>query len=264
MLSPVGRPTTASFAGWDAVAVNMNAESGSPLVDERLAPIAGGWRSQSVDVGWRRIELAIPVDPDTLLGDEQVLAANQRDDYMPYWASLWPAASKTAAALQWAPWPAGTRVLELGCGLGLVGIAGLCRGWSVVMTDYEPAAMRAAAFNAEQNGFSEVETRLLDWREPCEQSFPVILACDVLYERRSHAPLLSLLPRMLSEGGCCWLGDPGRTPIVDFYHTAVEAGYRVRILSDQGRVESFPVRGQFQLLQLTLPGDRRPTPAVPE
>ena len=242
----------------------MSVEPKSQLTDDRLAPISGGWTSHPVDVGWRTIELAVPVDPDSLLSDEQVIAANRQDDYMPYWASLWPAAAKTAAALAWAPWPAGTRVLELGCGLGLVGIAGLYRDWSVVMTDYEPAAVSAAVFNAELNGFVGVETRVLDWRQPWEQSFPVILACDVLYERRSHSALLSLLQAMLSDGGCCWLGDPGRTPIVDFYHAAVAANFRVSVHSEERRPQSFPARGQFQVLQLTRPDGRLPNPAEPE
>jgi predicted nicotinamide N-methyase len=220
--------------------------------------MAGGWTSRVIDVGWTIVTLAVPNDPDSLLADEEVLEANRRDDYMPYWASLWPAASEMARALQHACWPAGTRVLEVGCGLGLVGIAGLLRGWAVNMTDYEPQALRAAAINAECNGYPDVRTGVLDWRHPPAEQYPAILACDVLYEPRHHDPILNLLDQMLTPDGCAWIGEPGRTPAMQFHHAATDAGFAVTVRNADGERQSFPTRGQFQILEL-----RRRTSAVP-
>jgi predicted nicotinamide N-methyase len=218
--------------------------------DPRLPRMAGGWTSRAIDLGWTTTNLAVPNDPDSLLADEDVLAANRRDDYMPYWASLWPAATDMATALQWADWPAKTSVLEVGCGLGLVGIAGLLRGWDVLLSDYEPQAIAAAGVNAERNGIADVRTAVLDWREPPAERFPVILACDVLYEPRNHAPILNLLAHTLADDGCAWIGEPGRTPAVDFHHAATAAGFAITVRSATGDVQSFPTRGQFQLLEL--------------
>ena len=57
----------------------------------------------------------------------------------------------------------------------------------------------------------EVETAVADWAQPDVLleggPFDVVLAADVLYERASTAPLLSLLPRLAPEA---WLADPGR------------------------------------------------------
>lgn len=217
--------------------------------------MVGGWSRRGIDIGWSVVALAVPNDPDSLLADEEVLEANRRDDYMPYWASLWPAAIEMAAALQYARWASGTRVLEVGCGLGLVGIAGLLRGWDVSMTDYEPQAIRAAAVNAEANGFPDVRTAVLDWRQPPAEQHPAILACDVLYEPRNHAPILHLLDAMLTPDGCAWIGEPGRTPASQFHHTATDAGFAVTVRNAQGERQSFPARGQFQILELR----RQPT-----
>lgn len=218
--------------------------------DPRLPRLHGGWDERSFDLGWTSISLAVPVDPDSLLADEDVLEASRTDDYMPYWASLWPAASQMAGVLSEADWSPGTPVLELGCGLGLVGIAGLRRGWDVLMTDYEPQAVSAAALNAERNGYPGVRTQVLDWRNPPASEWPLVLACDVLYESRNHEPLLAALVRLVAAGGCCWLGDPGRTPVIAFYQAAIEAGFDTRVLSETGEAQSFPVRGQFQVLEL--------------
>src|SRR5262245_17925817 len=93
------------------------------------------------------IRLARPTDPDRLLDDPAVLEWNRRDDYMPYWAYLWPAAFLLADAVACerprAP-AAGSRgfeALEIGCGLGLGGLVALARGISVLFTDHDPAPL---------------------------------------------------------------------------------------------------------------------------
>ena len=47
----------------------------------------------------RSVRLIRPADPDRLLEDPGVLAWNARDDYMPYWAYLWPGAFLLAEAV---------------------------------------------------------------------------------------------------------------------------------------------------------------------
>lgn len=220
--------------------------SGFPLPD-----VPGGWRRTVVDAEWTSIDFMVPQTPDALLDLPDVIEANRLDDAMPYWATLWPAATTMSRLLAHAKWPASTRVLEIGCGLGLVGIAGLLRGWNVLMTDGEVTTIDAARNNAARNGFPSADVQVLDWREPPSQKFPVIVACDVLYEVRFHEPILKLLSEMLTEDGVCWLADPGRTPLVEFVHSAVEAKFDVKITDADRRPCSFPVRGQFQLLELT-------------
>ena len=216
-----------------------------------LPAVPGGWQKSVIDLGWTTIDFMVPVTPDALLDLPDVIEANRLDDAMPYWATLWPAATTMSQLLTKADWPVGTEILEVGCGLGLVGIAGLKRGWKMHLTDGEETTLPAARHNAAMNGFPEAAVSLIDWRRPPDRKYPVILACDVLYEVRHHAPLLNLIQTMLEEGGCCWIADPGRTPIVDFVRTAAERGQHVIIRDAVWQICSFPMRGRFQLLELT-------------
>ena len=67
-----------------------------------------------------RFEVERPADSYALLDDPVVRAAHERDEYMPYWADLWPAArmlAKAVAKEDWAAYPkAGGKLeaLELG------------------------------------------------------------------------------------------------------------------------------------------------------
>ncbi len=49
--------------------------------------------------GGQAVRLVRPADPDRLLEDPGVLDWNRRDDYMPYWAYLWPGAYLLAEAV---------------------------------------------------------------------------------------------------------------------------------------------------------------------
>lgn len=215
-----------------------------------LPSVPGGWKKLVVDLDWTTIDFMVPTTPDALLDLPDVIEANRLDDAMPYWATLWPAATITSQLLTNADWPKGTAVLEVGCGLGLVGIAGLKRGWRVHLTDGEETTLPAARHNAALNGFPEAEVSLLDWRRPPGRKYPAILACDVLYEVRHHGPLLDLIDTMLEDGGCCWIADPGRTPFVEFVQSAADRKLNVIIRDADWRACSFPMRGQFQLLEL--------------
>ncbi len=98
-----------------------------------------------------------PADPDRLLEDPGVLAWNRQDDYMPYWAYLWPGAYLLAQALgARARAPEGGRALEIGCGLGLAGLVALERGWHVTFSDYDPAPLEFVRQSAEASGFEPV------------------------------------------------------------------------------------------------------------
>lgn len=154
-----------------------------------------------------------PSESDRLLDDPAIRSAFAADEYMPYWADLWPASRMLARAVLRESWPAGMTALEVGCGLGLPGIAALARGMKVIFSDCDLTAMRFAAANAKLNGFTNFELRPIDWRvPPADFKVPLVLASDLVYERRHVDPLVGLIVAVLAPGGLCLLTDQDRPP----------------------------------------------------
>jgi len=222
-----------------------------PASADELPLIPGGWSPQTVQIAGRSLRIYRPADPDLLLDDAQVHAANERNDYMPYWAFLWPSAVKMASAVIQADWPVGTSVLELGAGVGLVGLASQLRGDRVTFSDYDETALHACRLNARLNRLPDPELLRLDWRDAPDRQFPVLLGCEVTYDAHLHEPLLQLIGRMLTAGGVCWLGDPGRFQAPVFYERAQARGFRVRIVDENGTEVSTPLSNAFQIFQLS-------------
>ncbi len=151
-------------------------------------------------VGGLELSILRPADPEALLDEEAFV----RDEFLPYWAELWPAGVALAESL-----PRrldGVDAVELGCGLGLPSLVAAARGARVVATDWAGDAVELLRRNAERNAIVlRVETA--DWRS-YTGSFDLALAADVLYERRNVEPLLDLLPRLAPEAIVALAGRP--------------------------------------------------------
>ncbi|QDV32452.1 class I SAM-dependent methyltransferase [Tautonia plasticadhaerens] len=207
----------------------------------------------TLEVGGRAIRLCRPADPDRLLDDPVVLDWNARDDYMPYWAYLWPGAFLLAEAVAVEPWGPDLTALELGCGLGLAGLVGLDAGLSrVVFTDYDLAPLRFVGRSATANGFGpdRVSTDLLDWRDPPDARYPVILGADVLYERRLVPLVVGVLRALLAPDGVALVSGPYRVATEDLGPALSAAGLRsesspIRSEDEHGR----PLRGTLHRIR---------------
>jgi predicted nicotinamide N-methyase len=175
----------------------------SDLVEE-VVPLRG-----------RDLRLLRPRDAEALLDEH----AFEHEEYLPYWAELWPSSLALARTMAGRALR-GARMLELGCGLGLVSIAAALAGGRVVASDWSAEAIAMTAENAERNG-ARIETLVCSWTEPepllARAPWDVVLASDVLYEARNADALLDLLPRLGPE---VWLADPGRPPAGPFLETA--------------------------------------------
>jgi predicted nicotinamide N-methyase len=170
------------------------------------------------------LRLARPADPDRLLDDPVVHDWNRRDDYMPYWAYLWPAAYLLAEAVareEWIPRRADSRsleALEIGCGLGLPGLVAVRCGLRVLFTDYDRAPLEFVVSSAAENGFNpeHVGIRRLDWRDPPDERFSLILGADVTYEPPLVHRVANLLGALLAPDGLGLIACPNRTAALAF------------------------------------------------
>lgn len=106
----------------------------------------------------------------------------------------------------------------------------LARGAEVVATDHYTSALDFTVHNARTNTGREPETVLLDWHSPEVAelgTFDLVLAADVLYERRNALALADLIPELLARGGEVILADPRRGETLGFLNLMKERGFRV-------------------------------------
>lgn len=131
---------------------------------------------------------------------------------LPYYAELWPSAVALAKhLLTWKRRLAGTRVIELGCGLGLPSLAAAARGAQVLATDFHPHNEPFLRRNIVLNNLGSIEYRLLDWNAPpSDLSADIIIGSDLVYEGRNVEPLAQCAAALCRPKGTILLADPGR------------------------------------------------------
>jgi len=189
-------------------------------MSDMLPEIPGGWTITPITIAGHEIRLHRPADPDLLLDSAS-------DDNIPFWAYLWPTAYDMAGwILQSAPRPQGP-VLEIGCGIGLAGLAGLAAGWEIVFNDHQPPAIELALRNARENDWPNVTGYVLDWRDPPPEQYTTILGCEVTYERADHQNLLNFLEAALQPQGTVWLADANRAVTEDFIAAARDRNWSI-------------------------------------
>jgi predicted nicotinamide N-methyase len=189
----------------------------SELVEEVIA-LQGG-----------ELRVLRPRDSEELLDE----AAFEHEEFLPYWAELWPSGVALARDVA-ARSLRGARTLELGCGLALPSIAAARAGARVTASDWSPDAIEFAARNAELSEVS-FETLVCDWARPAplleRAPWDLVLAADVLYERRNVEILLELLPRLVDGRGELLVADPGR-PAAEAFVEGIDRDFTRRTTSD--------------------------------
>jgi predicted nicotinamide N-methyase len=150
-----------------------------------------------------------------------------KDEQMPYWAEIWPAAITLSRQIMERRELAGKSVLELGAGVGMASIAAAKSGASVLCTDYSTEALKFVAYNAMRNRVS-LDTCRLDWRMvKGNEKFDAVIAADVLYERVNLLPIVTAIDALLSPGGAAYIADPRRRLADQFLELVHENGFRI-------------------------------------
>ena len=137
----------------------------------------------------------------------------------PLWIKIWEASFVLAEYLAGLDAIAGKRFLEIGCGLGVVGIVASSFGHRVTMTEYNQDALNFARANALLNKASNLEIRAMDWTQPeIEGSFDYIVGSEILFREGDFQPILNLFRTYLKEGGEILLAEGIRKTSMAFMH----------------------------------------------
>ena len=150
-----------------------------------------------------------------------------KDEQMPYWAEIWPSAITLSSFIADELPVEGSRVIEIGAGVGMASVVAAWKGARVLATDYSLEALRFVRYNALKNRVA-LESERLDWRlVQCSEQFDLLFAADVLYERVNLLPIVTAIDKLLKPDGVAYLADPRRRLAEQFLELAAENNFSI-------------------------------------
>jgi len=186
-----------------------------------------------VTINGRSLRLFTPKSIDRFIDSTDAMAG------FPLWAKIWEASTVLADYLARQPAQSHGTLLEIGCGLGLVGIAAAKAGYRVTMTEIDSHALNFARANALLNDCPEIVVERLDWNAPALKGlFDTIVGSETIYKPEDIDNLEALFDRYLDPKGTIVLSAEIRSNDVDFWRR-MEPRYHIQarrqtLRSDQG------------------------------
>lgn len=153
-----------------------------------------------------RLHLATAATELWRADERQAAALGLRE---PYWAFCWPGGQALARyVLDHPDLVRGRRVLDFGCGCGVVAIAAARSGASVLASDIDPLAVAATDLNAALNKV-DLETTTADL-VGVHDSWDLLLAGDMSYDTALVEACAPWFTRLVESGTSVLFADPGR------------------------------------------------------
>jgi predicted nicotinamide N-methyase len=173
-------------------------------------------KRQILQIASQSLKIVSVADPNRLPEPKAMsVTPNPTDDrgtpdWPPYWAQIWESSLVLSHALAEYELQ-DKRVLDLGCGLGLVGTMAASLGAKVMMCDIASPALLFARLNA-WPWREKVRTRRIDWRNDrlSPSSFHLILGADILYDSDEWPYLNAFWREHVLPDGEILLGEPNR------------------------------------------------------
>ena len=235
----------------DFALVDFDVDAG-PKMLKVTAPDSG---RSSLDAARQRVTQQRYDSRESLHGrDGLTLSPEAANAGAPKWSELWPCSRAMAAYFGHCVRMRSVDAIELGCGLGTAGLGAAAKGARVLLADANPDALRFAKFNALQNGFPHIETRLFDWKEDRLEGFVgSLILTDLLYSPDNFEHVFRMLQDNLSPGRTAFLAEPSRPIASDFFAELRKTDYRVRL--DMERVEDVYSESYFLVNVLRIKKD---------
>lgn len=178
-----------------------------------------------LDLGPVRLNLLKVTDLEPLLAGKDPL---KDPTTFPFWVKLWEAAIVLAQYLAAQKYAPGTRLLELGAGLGAPGLAAAAAGCSVTLSDYEEHILDFERVSAAASKVRDVTCLLLDWLQPPPmERFDIIVGAEILFREEFFAPLLQVIRGALKPGGVVYLAHDLRRQSLRPFLELAEAEYSI-------------------------------------
>ena len=156
-------------------------------------------------LGNRAFRFLVPLSLDPFIEPENLFKA------FPLWTKIWEASLVLANRLATLPPIEGGRWLELGAGLGVVGVVGAAFEHDVTITEYDPHALNFIRANASLNNCKPRAIRRLDWMQPdLDDRFDRIIGSELIYNEDHFPALRNLFLSLIKPGGEILLAGEAR------------------------------------------------------
>jgi predicted nicotinamide N-methyase len=182
--------------------------------------------TEALKIGNAQFLIDRVINIDDLIDEIDDRSFNE-DERLPYWTELWPSGVALAEyIIANTESFTGKQVLELGSGLGLCGIAATKAGAEVLFSDYEPSSLGMVQLNFKRNFGHAPAVALIDWRQtPLARKFDIVIASDILYEKRWLEPVKRFISGTLLPRGFALIAEPGRSVARPFFESFAGDGW---------------------------------------
>jgi len=154
-----------------------------------------------IGIGGKRLELYGVGNWDRFIQHLERKGLGDLSDF-PFWIKFWEASFVLAEYLLSLRLDTASKILEIGAGMGVVGLFLGAFGYPVTITDYDEDVLDLLRANVSRNRIDTVSVRKLDWLKPdLDTSYDVICGSEVIYKEVFFDPLLDMFQSCLWPTG---------------------------------------------------------------
>ena len=191
---------------------------------------------QHITINGKAFQFLVPQSIDRFINPDDPM------QNFPLWAKIWPAGTILAGYMDHLPIQPKRRILEIGAGIGLVGVVAAAAGHNITITDINPHALAFARANAAINGCRDVPVRLLDWFElQLTGRYDMIVGSEVIYKEEDIDHLIGLFKHYLKPDGTIILVEEMRKTLSAFFKQTEPVYtlkiHKMRLRSDQESIQ---------------------------
>ncbi|WP_123289463.1 class I SAM-dependent methyltransferase [Desulfosoma caldarium] len=206
-----------------------------------LATLQAKYRTETVNVKigsdlLRILQLADFEDYVGKLAQKEYLTLED----LPLWAKVWEASFVMASYWAHQPVVPGRRILEIGTGIGVLGVFMASKGHRVTLSDINEDALLFARANVLLNGCEgNADVQRIDWNDTfLGEPYHVIVGSEVVYDRATYPALVRFLDQALVPGGTIFLAKNTQLQAPGFFAELVTRfAYKEKIIPFEGHDE---------------------------